>query len=165
MENTQVVLATLAHNSFGYRILLLVHILTAIVGFGSSFVWPMLAARARRLGSPAGDELARAGAELSRPLTVYMVLAVLVTGLAVAGVGAGWRFSQPWVWISFVLTTVMALVATFLQTPNLDAMVALRPNGDAEELEQRRKRDAMYGGIGHTLFLVVLVLMIWKPGA
>ncbi len=165
------IIATVAHNSFVYRIVLLAHVLTAIVGFGSSFVWPMLAAKARKLDSPNGTELMRAGAQMSRPLTAYMVFAVLISGLALSGVGAGWEFSQTWVWLSFVLTTAVAVITAFFQTPNLDAMIDIREQLDGgddpllvEELAERRKRDAMYGGINHTLFLVILVLMIWKPG-
>lgn len=119
-----------------------------------------------------GYELNRAGAAISRPLTVYMMFGVLITGLALSGAGAGWKFSQVWVWLAFVLTTAIAVIATFFQTPNADSLVELQgkiasgdQTTDLGAVEKCRKRDAMFGGINHTLFLVVMILMIWKPGS
>jgi nicotinamidase-related amidase len=55
-----------------YQLVLFLHILTAIVGFGSTFVWPMLSAKARKSGDPGlmlkvSEMIDEAGHVLSSP--------------------------------------------------------------------------------------------------
>lgn len=181
------VFAGLATNSFGYRVLVLLHISTAIVGFGSSFVWPVLSAKAKRLTPVERYRVNAIGMQISKPMTINMVFAVLVSGLVLTAVATPWEFSQPWVWSAIVMTSVIVVISGFAQGPNTNAMVDLqrrlagiedpRPRagagdvGDAvddpatleAELEHRKKRDGMYGGITHMLFLLIMIDMVWKP--
>jgi hypothetical protein len=38
------------------------------------------------------------------------------------------------------------------------------PPPQAVELEERGKRAGLYGGISNLAWVVVLILMVWKPG-
>ena len=63
------------------ELLLFLHILLAIVGFGSTFVWPALASKARALGPEKGYALTHASGELSPYLSSYPIYGVGVTGI------------------------------------------------------------------------------------
>lgn len=166
-----------SQHDFGYEVLLLLHITAAIVGFGSSFVWPVLAAKARKLDPPTAFAVNKAGSEISKPLTTYMIYATTIIGLVMVVVGNPWKFTQTWVLLAIVVTAVAIVIAEFLHTPNLKAMLALQeklasgqvtpspggPPAEVAELQERGKRAGMYGGILHLLFLVLMIDMIWKP--
>jgi hypothetical protein len=165
-----------------YDFVLFIHIAAAIVGFGSSFVWPALASKARGLGPEKGYVLTHTSLELSKRLTsipIYVtggsgVLLILLADRA----GRSWDFSDPWISIAFVLFFAALGVSLGLHYPNLKKMDALSaalaagnatpgaqggPPVEVLELQDRGKQAAMYGGILHLLFVLLLADMIWKP--
>jgi hypothetical protein len=171
-------LADLAWNSFGYRFLYLLHILFVIVGFGSTFVYAALASRARKLAPVEGHAIGHASLEVSKGLTTFPIYGAGLMGIILVLVGEGWKFSQTWISIAFVLFIIGVLVSAFVHTPNLKAMDALQekllagaasaPAGgrpaEVDELEARGKRAGMTGGLLHLIFLLLVIDMIWKPG-
>jgi hypothetical protein len=172
------VLADLAFDSFGYRFLYLLHILFIVVGFGSTFVYPALARRARSLTPPEGHAISHASIEVSKGMTNYSIYGAGIVGVVLVSVSEGFKFSQTWITIAFVLFFLGVAISLGLHGPNLRAMDALQEKllaGDAKpagggpppevaELEQRGKRAAMIGGILHLIFLLLVIDMIWKPG-
>ena len=179
-------LATLNRGDFGYDILLWIHILTAIVGFGSTFVWPALASRSRKLGNPVVSlEVSRMSLDLGHVLTTYFVYAVGVTGLILFGIGP-WHteaVSKTWIGIAILLYAIALTISLGFHLPNLRAMLGLQeelgamgpppqsagaaaggPPPQVLELQERGKRAGMYGGILHLLFALILLDMVFKPG-
>lgn len=173
----------MARGEFLYNVVLLAHILAVVVGFGSSFVWPVLAVRARKVGGAEGYALSHTALELGKPLTTFPIwaaggLGILLVLMEQLQEFSQIEFSQTWISIAFVLFFGAAAFAWFIHTPNLKRMDELQaklvtgdvtpnPNGppkEALELEERGKQAAMYGGILHLLFLLLLIDMIWKPG-
>jgi MFS family permease len=172
------VFAGLDVNDFGYRILLLLHLLLVIVGFGSSFAYPALAARARKLTPSEGHAIGHATLDISRGVTTYPIWAAGLVGIVLVGVSNEWKFSQSWVSIAFVLFLAAVLFAWFVHVPNLKKIDALQeelltaappaaggPPPQVAEVEQRAKRAGMYGGLLHLVFLLLVIDMIWKPGS
>lgn len=171
-------LALWSSTSFGYRFLVLLHITAAIIGFGSSFIWPVLATKARRYDPPTGHAINMVSDETSKWFTTYMIFATTIVGVVLVAVSSPWKFSQTWVWLALVLNIVAILIAEVLHYPNLQAMLAAEgrlaagsttpgPDGtsaEALEIEEREKNAAMYGGILHFMFLLIMIDMIWKPG-
>ena len=174
----------MGYDSFVYNVVLLIHILAVVVGFGSSFVWPVLAARARGLDPAEGYLLTSTSLGLSKGLTTIPIwvaggAGLLLVILAQTDDFVVIEFSETWISAAFALFIVAALVAAFLHTPNLRKMDELQaklvagdvtpnPNGppaEVLELQERGKQAGMYGGILHLLFLLLLIDMIWKPGA
>lgn len=169
--------AGLFQEDFGYRFLLLLHLVLVIVGFGSSFVYPALASRARKLAPAEGYAINHAALGLSKGLTTYPIWAGGATGIILVGVSEQWEFSQAWVSIAFVLFFAAALFAWFVHTPNLNKMDALQaelvaggaspgqggPPPQVVELQARGKRAGMYGGLLHLAFVLLVIDMIWKP--
>lgn len=171
--------AGLFRNDFGYQFLYLLHIVLVVVGFGSSFVYPALAARARKLAPAEGYAVNHAALSLSKILTTYPIWGAGLVGIVLVGVSEEWEFSQQWVSIAFILFIVGIGVASLVHSPNLKKMDVLQerlvsgaaappaaggPPAEVGELEMRGKRAAMTGGILHLVFLLLVIDMIWKPG-
>lgn len=166
--------------SFAYQLFLLLHLLAVIVGFGSSFVWPVLAAKARQEEPSVAHAMSRAGFQASTVLTTPFIWAAGVFGIVLIVLSdETWKFSDTWISIAFLLFFGAALFALFVHTPNLRAMLALQeklasgdvtpspgggPPAEVLELQARGKRAGMYSGLLHLLFLLLMIDMIWKPG-
>jgi hypothetical protein len=170
---------------FSYDLFLFLHILAAIVGFGSTFVWPMLASKARQLPPEQGWAITHAALTSSKVLTRPVIWGVGITGVVLVFLWgdntddiAG-AFGEPWVSTSILLYVIAIAVSEVLHSPNLRAMDALGeklasgqvgapaaggPPPEVAELQARGKKAGMFGGILHLMFFVILILMIWKPG-
>jgi hypothetical protein len=170
------VLAKLLQEDFGYRFLYLLHILFIVVGFGTSFAYPALASRARKLPPAEGHAIGHSTLEISKGLTTYPIWAAGAVGIILVGVSEQWKFSQAWVSIAFVLFFAAVLFAWFVHVPNLKKMDALQeellaaaptpgagPPPQVAELQARGKRAGMNGGLLHLAFLLLVIDMIWKP--
>jgi hypothetical protein len=172
------IVAKLFQDDFGYQLLLLLHLLTVVVGFGSSFVWPALSARARKMDPAQAYAMNSTALGLGKGLTTYPIYGAGLTGIVLVAVSEDWEFSQTWISIAFALFIIGVSVSAFLHTPNLRAMNALQeklvsgggtptqggPPAEVAELQERGKRAGMYGGILHLTFLLLMIDMIWKPG-
>ena len=137
----------------GYYIVLLLHVLTVIVGFAPLWLTPVMI----RL-TAAGDKAAADGLEVS-------ILRFSLPGIGIAGIlGFGlagmsekyYKMSQAWLSIAAVLWVVLLALLFFVARP---AIKAFR-DGDAAA----RGRIMMATGISHLILVVMLYLMIFKPG-
>lgn len=171
---------------FLYDLFLFLHILAAIVGFGSTFVWPALSSRARKLPPEQGYAITHAGLETSKVLTRPVIWGVGLTGVVLTLLwgneidDVAEAFGEPWVSTAILLYVIAIAVSEVLHLPNLKAMDELGgrlasgqatppagggPPAEVAELQQRGKRAGMFGGILHLIFVVILYLMVFKPGA
>ena len=88
-------------------------------------------------------------------------------------------FDQTWVSLSLLIYIATLGFVHALHLPNLRRMGELMaelnaggpppagaagPPPQAVELEERGKRAGLYGAISNLAWVVVLVLMVWKPG-
>jgi low affinity Fe/Cu permease len=165
----------MGYGSFLFQVVYLFHLSCVIVGFGSSFVYPVLAVKSRKLPMRESYAINHAAFEVSPYLTSYPIYAagaagVLLIILSDQAIG----FSSTWISIAFLVFILAVLVAVFLHAPNLKAMDALQAKlvdaspGEAPpevaELEERGQKAAMYGGLLHLLFALILLDMVFKPG-
>jgi uncharacterized membrane protein len=139
-----------------YKILLFLHILSIVVAFAPASVYPLLA-RQYKGDSSALQRLAGFTAQNDR--RVYapaLILAGLFGIMIIVTNDEIFEFSDTWVSLAFVVWFAMNGVLHGMITPNERKM----GEGDADAA---RKVD-MGGMIITVLFLVMLYLMIWKPG-
>ena len=169
----------MGYQTFVYQVVYLIHLACVIIGFGSSFVYPMLAAKARKLPIREAYAINHTALEVSPYLTSYPIYGAGAAGLVLVVLSDKvYSFSQTWISAAFALYILALLVALFLHSPNLKAMDALQaklvdgpelPAGSAAppevaELEERGQKAAMYGGLLHLFWLALMIDMIWKPG-
>ncbi len=177
------ILAVLGDDSFAYRLVFLLHLLAVIVGFGSSFVYPVMGREARVRKGVEALALTQGSLQSSRTLTAPPIYVAGLTGLLLVIMSDAIGFDEPWISIAFVLFIVAAIMAGALHLPNLKRMEALigqlagggapspappsqgGPPPQLAEIEQRAKRAGMYSGIMHLAFLALMIDMIWKPGS
>ncbi len=126
-----------------YRILYLVHVLSAIVAFGPLFLYPRL----QRSGD-AGDV-----ARLHMRLVFPALVVLWVAGMGMAGVGEISLAGTPFVTATILLWLIALVVSWFMIRP------ALQDPGD-----DTRRIMAAGIGITHLILVVSLYLMIFKPG-
>jgi uncharacterized membrane protein len=136
-----------------YKVMLLLHVLLVVVGFAPAWLSPVLV----RLTAN-GDRAAGEALEVS-------ILRYSLGGLAAAGIlGFGlagmsdkvFKMTQTWLSIAIVLWLAQLVMIFFFARPAIKAFTA----GDASA----RGRIGMATGITHLLLLVMLYLMIFKPG-
>ncbi len=166
-----------------YDTVLFLHILFAVVGFGSTFVWPVLSVKARASGDATlmaeVGRMSEAGSRVFEPF----ILGNGVFGLLLVIFGATsdpsyWEFSDPWITIAMTLYLAALVLSLGFHLPNLKRMGALQeemlaagppapgqagPPPQAAEIEARGKKAAMYGGILHVAFVLILLDMVFKP--
>ena len=171
-------LAALAPTSGGYRLLLLLHLIAVVVGYGSSFVWPLLGREAGKRRGQAAAVLSEVSVATARNLTSIPIIIAGGLGLLLAILGD--RMDEAWTGISLGVFVAGVVMALLVHQPNLRRMDELvhelaagpSPGGgtggpppEALELETRAKAAARNGGVLHLIFLALMVLMIWQPGA
>lgn len=174
----------LEYDGFIYNVVLVAHLLAVIVAVGSSFVWAAFSARARSMEPRDAHVINTNVLKLSTGMTSYPFYAAGATGtllvLMTTIEDGPWAFDQTWISLAFLLFIAAVLVALFLHKPNLKAIDQLEatllagggtpgqaggPPAEVVELEERGKQAAMYGGILHLLSLLLVIIMVWRPGA
>lgn len=161
--------------SGAYKLSLVLHLLTAIVGFGALVAMGVFGARAAAHGDREGPVIF--DYVVSSRWAEWVIYAVPVFGIITLLLSDdAWKFSQTWISISLLLYIVIIGVYHGAHRPNLVRMNQLMkelPAGGAAgserppqvaELEARGQRAGLFGGILNLLLVAVVVLMVWKPG-
>lgn len=131
--------------SNGYRFFGLLHILAAVVAFGPLFIYPSM----QRAG--AGAEVAKLHLRLSLPALVL----TWVFGMGLVGMSKdNFEMSQTWIVLSLLCWVVAVAVSWFLIRPSL-----------GDNSESARSKLAAGIGVTHLIAVVILYLMVFKPGA
>ena len=151
-----------------FEVLLLIHILSAIAGFGPTFSFGVLGPFAAKMGGPQALGIMK-GVEKVVTTLVQPAIAIQLVSGALLIFQAGWDdnfFSHYWLWVSIVLFLVTASLALFVQAPNSRKMIELAESGNAgsPEFAATGKRAATVGPILTVMLLVIIFLMVIKPG-
>ena len=147
-----------------FSILVLLHIITAAAWFGLGL---RVAGRARTvigLGDDAAAALAEDGQASVRQMNIFAVLTFL---FSIGAFIAGGHFAAygPLYHTSVTLIVLLVLDQLFVIRPGWNALrdaVTEGASGAAEAAESARKKVAIGTGVGHLLWLVMLVLMLWN---
>jgi uncharacterized membrane protein len=164
-----------------YKIVLLLHILCAIIGFGTVFLNGLYGREAKMRPGPGGAAITAANYNVSK-IAEYFIYAVFILGFALVGMSdKAWKFDQTWIWLAIVLYIVGIAVSHGILFPAAKKMRDLSeelasagpPPADAPPgpppqvavMEELGKRLGAASTFLHLLLVVILYLMIWKPGA
>ncbi|MBF6140412.1 hypothetical protein [Nocardia farcinica] len=145
------------------HVLLSVHVLAAIVFVGGSAVaaslFPRYAPVAAGADSAGGQRNPAVAAALHRITGRYVAVALIVPVVGIALAALQGRLGEIWISTAMVLTLVAGgLIAVQIHPLQREA---LRDPDDGRRL----RALGMYAGIYNTLWAIVVVLMIVRPGA
>ena len=152
--------------TFAYKLVLLLHILSVIVAFAPAFVWPVVSVKLKKQGKQPGPVIGELAANNTNKVHGPALVLAGLFGFALIGMskpanaGGGakaiWEFSQPWVSV--------ALLCWFIMLGLVFAVMAPAEKKAAAGDEGAEKIISAVGGMLHLLLVVVLVMMIFKPG-
>jgi len=146
-----------AVGSTGYNIMLLLHILAVIVAFAPLWLAPVLVRLTAGGDKAAADALDVSILRFSLPgLALAGILGFGLVGMSGGVEKGGFEMSAPWVSTAAILWIILIAVLAVVARP---AIKAFR-DGDASA----RGKVMMSTGIGHLILVVMLYLMIFKPG-
>ncbi len=163
-----------------YKVMLVLHLLSVIIGFGTVFLAGVYGAKAKARQGEGGLAISEAAYDVNTNWAEWFIYAVPITGIILILVSDDvWKFSQEWISFSLLLYIVSLGIVHGAHLPNIRRMNALMgelvagpppgqggsgPPPQVAELEQRGKRAAVLGGILNLLLIVLVVLMVFKPG-
>ena len=150
-----------------YNAVLVLHILAAIIGFGGMFIAGFYGNEAGKRPGTEGLAIAETTLKVSGQMPTVAVCAVPILGILLILLSDDtWKFSEAWISMSFVLYIVLMGLATGIQVPTIRKMVALRAGGTGSPPSWRpwARRWPRSGGIVNVLWVLILVLMVFKPG-
>ena len=151
-----------------YQLVLVLHILSAIIGFGGMFIAGFYGNEARNLPGREGLAVATTTLKVTGRIPTVAVCAVPILGILLILLSDDlWKFSEAWISLSFLLYFVLMGLATGLQVPTIRKMVAMRAGADgAQSLEMQAmgKKVATVSAVVNVLWVIILFLMVFKPG-
>jgi uncharacterized membrane protein len=151
-----------------YEFVLVLHILAVVIGFGGMFISGFYGNEAAKRPGREGLAVAETTMKVTALAPTMAVYSVPILGILLILLSDDtWKFSEAWVGISMLLYIVLLVLAITVQVPNIRKMIALRAGADgAQPLEMQKlgKTAATVGGIVNVLWVVVLFLMVFKPG-
>ena len=141
----------------GYNIVLLLHILTAFVAFAPAFVHPILGMQSKSFDAANQGKLLGFIAGNGRRIYAPALIVTGLLGFALAGMSDEvFKVSQGWLVAAVIIWIAMNGLLHAVLLPNE------RKWGEGDASAER-----MVGAAGATitvLLVVMLWLMIWKPG-
>jgi len=169
-----------AINSDAYKLVLVLHILAVIVGLGTVFLNAIYGMQAKARRGPDGLAIAQANLKVTE-IAQYVIYAIPVFGIALVFMSKTdgieiYKFDQTWVWLSLVLYIGALGLSHGILLPSVKRLQVLMaelvaagppaggPPPQAAEMEQLGKRIAPVGAILNILVIVIVGLMVFKPG-
>ncbi|MCA1982257.1 hypothetical protein [Nocardioides nematodiphilus] len=147
-----------------FKVMLALHLLTAIFAIGPLVHASTTASRGLR------QKDAAALSSSARTIKIYSIVSVVVVifGFGLMSADAPWgtggekvaSFSEAWIWISALLWLVAVGLCHGLVIPPLEKAAA-----DVELAPSFTAKVAAGGGLIGLIFAVIVVLMVYRPGA
>jgi hypothetical protein len=177
-------------NDTGYRILLVLHILCAIIGFGAVYLNALYGQQIRKRRGAEGIAIYEANFFVTG-IGQYFIYAVFVFGFILVAASNAWKFSQTWVWLAMTFYVIALGVSHGILLPAVRRMGVLMkelaaagpppsnpeagsapagpppggPPPQVAELGTLGQRVGVTGAFLDIMVIVILALMVWKPGA
>ncbi len=153
-----------------YKVVLVLHLLTAIVGFGGVVVTGFFGAQAAARRGPEGAAIG-AAVEKGYSFSEWFIYLVPVLGIVLVLMSEDvFTFSQAWISLSFILYIVAIGIYHGLHRPTvrrLNAVLRETAGGSqatAGDLDALGRRAGVVGGILNLITVAVVVVMVFKPG-
>ena len=151
-----------------FTVLLALHVLGAIVGLGPTFTFGVIGSMMPNAGASAVslmEAMAKIEKVLVNPVALFLQP---VTGVLLIVESARHRsfFQREWLVAAIALYVVILIISYGRTTPGLHRMIAMAKEGKAQtpEFGALAKVQQTLGPVMGMSLLVIIVLMVWKPG-
>jgi hypothetical protein len=98
-----------------------------------------------------------------------LAILLLLSGIALILVAKWDLLANEWLWIAILLYLTNLTLNLGVGLPNLSAILGILSSGEAPqrmgEIQARGRRQRVLGMTSGLIILVILGLMVWKPGA
>ncbi|MCU1427511.1 MAG: hypothetical protein JWL83_1511 [Actinomycetia bacterium] len=159
-----------------YKFVEVLHILSGVVGIGAVMLNGLYAAQAMKRPGAGGRAVSEANFAVSH-IAEYVIYTIPVWGIALVGLSdKAWKFSQTWIWLSLLLYFIAMWISHAVMFPGhkrinelLAEMETSPPAAGGAppqvvEIQELGKRQAMGGTALDVIVVLLIALMIWKPG-
>ncbi|MGI8791964.1 MAG: DUF2269 family protein [Acidimicrobiales bacterium] len=162
-----------------YNVVYFLHITAVIVGFGTVVLNGLYGMEAKKRQGPGGLAIMEATDRVGETAMMF-IYAVPIFGILLIIVSDGlWAFSQLWVSLSFLFYLAGIGLSHGLLRPNLRKMQGLAkelddggpppegasgPPPQVAEMESRGRTVGIVSTVLNLNLVLLLILMIWKPG-
>lgn len=151
-----------------YLLLLFAHILSAMIWVGGGIMAFFTSRRVEASGDRSAQKVytdidAWTGSRLFGPAA----FAVVLFGALMVWQNPAWSIGQTWVWLSLTLALLSMIMGGAVLGPESGriAKIAAERGPDDPEVERRQARMRVIENFDLVLVLVIVALMVFKPGA
>jgi uncharacterized membrane protein len=161
-----------------YKLVLLLHILAAIVGFGAVFLNGFYGIRAKNEQGTRGNAITEANWHVTH-IAEFVIYSVPVFGILLVVLSDElWKFSQAWVSLALLLYIIAIAISHAVMIPSTKKMISLQrelvdggpppagasgPPPQVMQMEALGKRLSTFGPVLNLLLVAILFLMVFKP--
>jgi hypothetical protein len=163
-----------------YKYLLFGHLLCVIVGIGNTAMNPVYGTFAKNRQGPGGLAVTEANFKAGH-VGEWFIYGIPVFGILMVLDNKGIDFDQTWIWLTLLLYVIALGIVHGALFPRVRRMITLQqelvamgpppegapaggPPPQVGELETLGGQVGAMGGTLHLIAVVLLVLMVWKPG-
>lgn len=143
-----------------FYLFLLLHVITAAAWFGMGLRIPGQARGATTADGPASSALLEEGARSVYLMDIMIVLTILFS-YATFFLGGGFGGNPVSFHIALTLILILAGVHFLMIRSGWKGLERGLAGNEPQYVESSRKKVVIGAGIGHTLWLVLLILMFW----
>lgn len=166
-------------NSGLHKLLIVAHIMAAIIGFGAVYLNGIYGAEVKKRKGPEGLAVLQANHRVSNVGEWFVYLVPVFGILLVVTSDKVFKFSQTWIWLALLLYIVGLGVSHGVMIPTVKKMEATMeelnamgpppagaggPPPQVAVMEDLGKRLAAGGMFLNVLLVVLVSIMVWKPG-
>jgi uncharacterized membrane protein len=161
------------------KVLLLLHIVCVVGGIGGVSLNGLYGMQAKARPGPGGLAITEANHAVSN-FAEKLVYGIPVFGILLVLRIDAYKFRQTWVWLSLLLYIAAVSIVHAIIVPNVKKMIGLQrelvamgpPAGGAPagpppqvaQLEAHGKTLGTFGPMLDIIAVIIIGLMIWKPG-
>ncbi|MCY4516088.1 MAG: DUF2269 family protein [Acidimicrobiaceae bacterium] len=147
-----------------YQAVLVVHLASAVVGFGGSAVGTVMLRRAWTEGPDAAAAVRRSFEFASNRLIDIAAYLAGIAGVVAVIIGP-WNFQQDWVTIAFVPYFAWLAIAHGALRPTAAKLAAALDDGPqrAGDAERLRRRAELWSAVSNLVIVAAIVVMVVKP--
>jgi uncharacterized membrane protein len=147
-----------------YELLLFVHIVAVAVWVGGSIMLGFVGARVQRTDDAAFRARFARAAGIVGPVIGVSAVLVVASGAWMVVESDTIELSQLWVWLGLALFLLSAIVGAAYFGPTSNRIVGALEGGQIEEADRRAGVFNLVSRLDTLLLLVIVGLMVFKPG-